>query len=115
MMDSKVFVQSTRVPFLILTPACVFLGASTVVVSQLGAWASGQSKMMNSCTILESMVDNMKHKYAKKEVPLPPFWGGYRVKPKTFDFCQEQNNRLHDRFIYQKNKPGEWYNERLAL
>jgi pyridoxamine 5'-phosphate oxidase len=82
--------------------------------SQLGAWASGQSQMINSRSILESMVDSMKQKYASKEVPLPPFWGGYRVRPVTIEIWQERKNRLHDRFIYQKNKAGEWYSERLA-
>jgi len=82
--------------------------------SQLGAWASGQSQMINSRSVLESMVDSMKQKYANKEVPLPPFWGGYRVKPETFEFWQERENRLHDRFIYRKNTAGEWFNERLA-
>ena len=82
--------------------------------SQLGAWASGQSQMISSRSILESMVDSMKKKYANKDVPLPPFWGGYRVKPQTFEFWQARDNRLHDRFIYQKNKSGEWYSERLA-
>ena len=82
--------------------------------SQLGAWASGQSQMINSRSVLESMVDSMKQKYANKEVPLPPFWGGYRVKPETYEFWQERKNRLHDRFIYQKNTAGEWFNERLA-
>ena len=82
--------------------------------SQLGAWASGQSKMINSRSILESMVDSMKQKYANKDVPLPPFWGGYRVIPETFEFWQERKNRLHDRFIFRKNVSGEWFSERLA-
>ncbi len=82
--------------------------------SQLGAWASGQSQMINSRSILETVVDSMKQKYADKEVPLPPFWGGYRVKPGTYEFWQERKNRLHDRFIYQKSEAGEWFNERLA-
>lgn len=82
--------------------------------SQIGAWASEQSQMINSRSILESMVESMKHKYADKEVPLPPFWGGYRVKPETFEFWQARDNRLHDRFVYRKDKQGEWINERLA-
>ena len=82
--------------------------------SQIGAWASSQSQMISSRSILESMVDSVKQKYANQEVPLPPFWGGYRVKPITIEFWQARDSRLHDRFIYQKNKTGEWFSERLA-
>ncbi len=82
--------------------------------SQLGAWASQQSKMINSRSILETMVDSMKQKYANKEVPLPPFWGGYRVVAKTFEFWQARDSRLHDRFIYRKNEAGDWFSKRLA-
>lgn len=82
--------------------------------SQLGAWASGQSQMISSRSILESMVDSMKTKYANKEIPLPPFWGGYRVKPKTIEFWQARDSRLHDRFIYRQDDNGEWYSQRLA-
>jgi len=82
--------------------------------SQLGAWASGQSQMINSRSILESMVDSMKAKYANKEIPLPPFWGGYRVKPKTFEFWQARDSRLHDRFIYSRDESGQWVISRLA-
>lgn len=82
--------------------------------SQIGAWASGQSQVINSRAILESMFDSMKHKYHNRDIPLPPFWGGYRVKPKTFEFWQARDSRLHDRFIYRRNDSGEWYAERLA-
>jgi len=82
--------------------------------SQLGAWASGQSQMISSRSILESMFDSMKEKYAHKEIPLPPFWGGYRVIPKTIEFWQARDSRLHDRFIYQKNETGVWSFSRLA-
>ena len=82
--------------------------------SQLGAWASQQSKIISSRLILETMVDSMKHKYADREVPLPPFWGGYRVKPATFEFWQAGDSRLHDRFIYRKNESDKWFSERLA-
>lgn len=82
--------------------------------SQLGAWASNQSEIISSRSILVSMFDSMKQKYDNKDVPLPPFWGGYRVKPETFEFWQARDSRLHDRFIYQKNDEGEWFSERLA-
>ncbi len=82
--------------------------------SQLGAWASGQSQMINSRTILETMVNSMKKKYANKEVPLPPFWGGYRVRPESYEFWQERQSRLHDRFLYQKDEKNEWRMDRLA-
>ena len=82
--------------------------------SQLGAWASVQSELISSRSILESVVDSMKKKYANKEVPLPPFWGGYRVKPESFEFWQEGENRLHDRFMYQSDETGNWYSKRLA-
>ena len=82
--------------------------------SQLGAWASGQSQVINSRSILESMVESMKEKYANREVPLPPFWGGYRVSPASYEFWQARDNRLHDRFIFRRDEKGEWASERLA-
>ncbi|MCG6937125.1 MAG: pyridoxamine 5'-phosphate oxidase [Gammaproteobacteria bacterium] len=82
--------------------------------SQIGAWASQQSQMINSRSIIESMVDSVKRKYANREVPLPPFWGGYRVKPKTYEFWQARESRLHDRFLYQQDEAGEWFSKRLS-
>ena len=82
--------------------------------SQIGAWASPQSQMINSRSILDTMVESMKKKYADNEVPLPPFWGGYRVKPDSYEFWQARDSRLHDRFIYQKNASASWYIERFA-
>lgn len=82
--------------------------------SQLGAWASGQSKMISSRSMLETAVESMKRKYKNHEVPLPPFWGGYRVIPKTMEFWQARNNRLHDRFIYTLDNAGNWSHTRLA-
>jgi len=82
--------------------------------SQLGAWASGQSSMISSRSMLETAVESMKRKYENHEVPLPPFWGGYRVVPKTMEFWQARDNRLHDRFIYTLDEAGKWSRRRLA-
>ncbi|MFQ3188846.1 MAG: pyridoxamine 5'-phosphate oxidase [Gammaproteobacteria bacterium] len=82
--------------------------------SQLGAWASGQSEMISSRSTLDTMVERVKKKYENKEVPLPPFWGGYRIKPEIMEFWQEQASRLHDRFLFERNEDGQWASERLS-
>jgi pyridoxamine 5'-phosphate oxidase len=56
----------------------------------------------------------VKKKYENKEVPLPPFWGGYRIKPEIMEFWQEQASRLHDRFLFERNEDGQWASERLS-
>ena len=82
--------------------------------SQLGAWASNQSEIVSSRSLLESKFFELKQKFAKGEVPLPDFWGGYRVKPRRFEFWQGGKDRLHDRFSYEKNVKDEWEINRLA-
>ena len=82
--------------------------------SQLGAWASNQSEIVSSRSLLESKFFELKQKFAKGEVPLPNFWGGYRVKPRRFEFWQGGKDRLHDRFAYEKNAQNEWEINRLA-
>lgn len=82
--------------------------------SQLGAWASPQSKVITSRSLLETKLDQMKRKFAEGKVPLPDHWGGYRIIPDTFEFWQGRPNRLHDRFIYRKGSDGSWTPERLA-
>ncbi|MDG2353391.1 MAG: pyridoxamine 5'-phosphate oxidase [Gammaproteobacteria bacterium] len=81
--------------------------------SQLGAWASNQSSQLSSRQMLLSQFESMKEKFSKGEVPLPDFWGGYRVVPHTIEFWQGRENRLHDRFAYKKQS-GNWVIERLA-
>lgn len=82
--------------------------------SQLGAWASNQSEVVTSRSLLEAKFFELKQKFAKGDVPLPSFWGGYRVKPRRFEFWQGGRDRLHDRFAYEKNARGEWEISRLA-
>ena len=81
--------------------------------SQIGAWASPQSHVISSRSLLDAKVDEMRRKFSEGEVPLPSFWGGYRVEPATIEFWQGRENRLHDRFRYEKGVDG-WDIERLA-
>jgi pyridoxamine 5'-phosphate oxidase len=82
--------------------------------SQLAAWASQQSSAITSRKILEMKWDEMKRKFADGRVPLPSFWGGFRVKPVEFEFWQGRASRLHDRFQYARSENGPWVIERLA-
>jgi pyridoxamine 5'-phosphate oxidase len=82
--------------------------------SQLGAWASPQSRVISSRSLLLAKVEEIKRKFAEGEIPLPSFWGGYRVVPEVFEFWQAGEYRLHDRFVYTKSAEGDWSIERLA-
>ena len=82
--------------------------------SQIGAWVSNQSSVITSRSLLEAKFQEIKQKFRDKEVPLPSFWGGYRVVPDEIEFWQGRANRLHDRFEYSKMPDGTWKIERLA-
>ena len=81
--------------------------------SQLGAWCSSQSEPISSRQMLETSWEQMKRRFKDKEVPLPDFWGGYRVKPETIEFWQGRDSRLHDRLEYRRDN-DQWVIERLA-
>jgi len=82
--------------------------------SQLGAWASPQSHVITNRATLDTALQQIKDKFFDGDIPLPDFWGGYRVTPDTFEFWQARENRLHDRFMYTQQQEGMWQIERLA-
>ncbi len=81
--------------------------------SQLGAWASQQSRPISSRALLLQQFESMKNKFAKGEIPVPDFWGGFRVKPHQIEFWQGGAARLHDRFQYKLQPDNSWTIERL--
>lgn len=80
--------------------------------SQIGAWASDQSKELVSRELLEGRIAEIEKRFAGKDVEKPPFWGGFRVKPETIEFWQGRPSRLHDRLRYSKQGDG-WKVDRL--
>jgi pyridoxamine 5'-phosphate oxidase len=82
--------------------------------SQIGAWASAQSRPIESRAELERRFDEYGGLYVSAEVPRPPWWGGYRVAPATMEFWQQGVDRLHDRFQYRATPEGGWLVERLS-
>ncbi len=86
---------------------------SRPIGSQLGAWASNQSEPIQSREVLETKLASLKEKYNEKNIPKPPFWGGYCIKPVEFEFWQGRANRLHDRIRYKENEL-KWNIDRLS-
>ena len=82
--------------------------------SRIGAWVSAQSQVIESRRLLEDLQKEAENKFAGKEIPRPPHWGGYVVKPDLIEFWQGRSNRLHDRIVYKSDNSGNWNRERLA-
>ena len=87
---------------------------SRPIGSRLGAWASKQSQVIANHEVLEKRFEEVKEQYQGKEIPLPPYWGGFRVSPKTIEFWETRHSRLHDRFRYTPQADGSWQIERLS-
>jgi pyridoxamine 5'-phosphate oxidase len=83
-------------------------------MSQLAVWAAQQSSIVSGRTVLEAGFKELESRYAGREVPRPPTWGGFRLSPETIEFWQGRRNRLHDRLRYRRGPDGGWVVERLA-
>jgi pyridoxamine 5'-phosphate oxidase len=82
--------------------------------SQIGAWASPQSQVVFARALLEAKFEEVRRKFREGRVPMPSFWGGFRVVPRDIEFWQGRGHRLHDRFLYTRLEAGGWKIERLA-
>ncbi len=82
--------------------------------SQLGAWVSKQSSVISTRKLLEQKMEEVKRRFKEGKVPIPDFWGGYRIVPRRFEFWQGRENRLHDRMQYGLEQDGSWSIRRLS-
>lgn len=82
--------------------------------SKLGAWASNQSEIIEARDVLDDNLKNLEEKFQNKEIPRPEHWGGYLIKPKSIEFWQGRDNRMHDRIRYTLQEDFSWKIDRLA-
>ena len=81
--------------------------------SQIGAWASHQSRPIKSRREIERRVREIEQKFRGRKIPRPPFWGGYCLQPEAFEFWQGRKSRLNDRFLYRSTRVADWTMTRL--
>ena len=110
-LERQVIVQGTAQK--ISTAESLKYFASRPRESQIGAWVSNQSEVITSRKFLMQKLAEVREKFQHGEIPLPSFWGGYRVVPETIEFWQGGPARLHDRFLYSREN-NDWNIERLS-
>ena len=105
-LDRQVIVGGTAQRMSLAESAKYFL--SRPRESQIAAWASRQSRPVAGRAMLEAEVKKIRDRFADGEIPMPDFWGGFRIKPERIEFWQGGEHRLHDRFRYEVDADGKW-------
>jgi len=110
-LDRQVIVGGTVEKMSVMESASYFVTRPRE--SQIAAWASRQSRPISARALLEQQVQALREKFGRGEIPVPDFWGGYRVLPARIEFWQGGEHRLHDRFLYRRQPAGDWSIEQL--
>lgn len=105
-LDRQVIVGGTAQRMSLAESAKYFL--SRPRESQIAAWASRQSRPVAGRAMLEAEVKKIRDRFADGDIPMPDFWGGFRIKPERIEFWQGGEHRLHDRFRYEVDADGKW-------